>query len=109
MAFRLSFFRTPKHRVFNYTPRHYDPDKEELHNRIRQAERDAGYIREEDKDKPYVPNIKGQFKRNLEKLKRADDAAKQKKIRYFIAIISMAALFVALYLMIQRIPYLFMQ
>ena len=28
MAFQLSFFKTPKHRVFNYRPRYYDPQKE---------------------------------------------------------------------------------
>jgi len=28
MALRLSFFKTPKHRVFNYTPRYYDPQQE---------------------------------------------------------------------------------
>jgi hypothetical protein len=28
MPFRISFFKTPKHKVFNYTPRYWDPDKE---------------------------------------------------------------------------------
>jgi hypothetical protein len=28
MPFRVSFFKTPKHKVFNYTPRYWDPDKE---------------------------------------------------------------------------------
>ena len=109
MALRFSFFKTPKHRVFNYTPRHYDPDKEELQERIRKAEREVGYVREEDKDKPYVPNIKGQIKRNLENLKRYSDESKQKKLRYIIAIVSMAALFAALYNLIQKIPYLFVE
>ena len=27
---RISFFPTPEHRVFNYTPRFYDPEKEKL-------------------------------------------------------------------------------
>lgn len=27
---RISFFPTPEHRVFNYTPRYYDPEKEKL-------------------------------------------------------------------------------
>jgi hypothetical protein len=28
MPFRISFFKTPKHKVFNYTPRYWNPDKE---------------------------------------------------------------------------------
>jgi hypothetical protein len=28
MPFRISFFKTPKHKVFNYTPLYWDPDKE---------------------------------------------------------------------------------
>jgi hypothetical protein len=28
MPFRISFFKTPKHKVFNYTPRYWDPEKE---------------------------------------------------------------------------------
>ena len=28
MPFRISFFKTPRHKVFNYTPRYWDPDKE---------------------------------------------------------------------------------
>ena len=27
---RISFFPTPEHRVFNYKPRYYDPEKEKL-------------------------------------------------------------------------------
>jgi len=37
MAFRLSLFKTPKHRVFNYQPLFYDPKKEELDNRVAKA------------------------------------------------------------------------
>ena len=30
MGFNFSFFGTPEHRVFNYRPRYYDPEKEAL-------------------------------------------------------------------------------
>ena len=36
MAFRISFFRTPKHRVFNYKPIYWDPEKEEFEERIKE-------------------------------------------------------------------------
>ena len=34
---RFSLFRTPKPNQFNYIPRHYDPEKEELYARINAA------------------------------------------------------------------------
>jgi hypothetical protein len=34
----ISFFKTPKHRRFQYNPIYYDPQKEELQNRIRTIE-----------------------------------------------------------------------
>lgn len=41
MGLRLSFFRTPKHRVFNYQPLYYDQRKEELEERIARAKEEA--------------------------------------------------------------------
>ncbi|MDR2292219.1 MAG: hypothetical protein LBE11_01935 [Prevotellaceae bacterium] len=35
---KITFFKIPKHRVFNYKPRYYDADKEELNERIRKIE-----------------------------------------------------------------------
>ncbi|MDR1055723.1 MAG: hypothetical protein LBL90_07875 [Prevotellaceae bacterium] len=104
---KISFFKTQKHRIFNYTPRHYDPAKEELEERIRKVEREAGYLREEDKDKPYVSHIKGQFKRNLDNLKRTKEVSYNKRIRYFIVLASMAILFIAMYYMMRLLPHLF--
>ncbi len=36
----FSFFKTPKHQKFRYTPRYWDPQKEDLENRIKQAKKD---------------------------------------------------------------------
>jgi len=49
MALNLSFFRTPKHRVFNYQPLYYDEKKEamaERYARVHEDEKgnDVGYI-----------------------------------------------------------------
>lgn len=71
MAFRISFFRTPQHRVFDYKPRYYDPDKEEFQERVEQSR--LKYQEEARReDKPYIPgaSIRGSFKRNHEQ-KRA--------------------------------------
>ena len=65
MGLRLSFFKTPKNRVFNYQPLYYDERKEDLQERIARA-------REETKSKDYVPgrNIRMNFRRNLYENKR---------------------------------------
>ena len=34
----LRIFRTPKHQRFEYKPRHWNPQKEELHKRLEQIE-----------------------------------------------------------------------
>ncbi len=41
MGLKLSFFRTPKNRVFNYQPLYYDERKEELEKRIARAQEEA--------------------------------------------------------------------
>ncbi|MEL6864012.1 MAG: hypothetical protein AAFP19_06325 [Bacteroidota bacterium] len=33
----LRFFKTPRHQKFEYRPRHWDPRKEELEERVKQA------------------------------------------------------------------------
>lgn len=38
----ISFNRTPKHQRFNYVPRYYDEDKEDLQERVRLAKGEAG-------------------------------------------------------------------
>jgi Flp pilus assembly protein TadB len=37
----VSFFKTPKHQRFNYTPRYYNPEEEERQERIRKASGEA--------------------------------------------------------------------
>ncbi len=34
----LKFFKVPRHQRFGYIPRYWDPDKEELQERVRRAE-----------------------------------------------------------------------
>jgi hypothetical protein len=38
----ISFNKTPKHQRFNYIPRYYDADKEDLDERVRLAKGEAG-------------------------------------------------------------------
>jgi len=46
----FSFNKIAKHRVFNYTPRYHDPDKEARDAIVRRAKIEAGLIKEEEMD-----------------------------------------------------------
>lgn len=44
----LKFFKTPRHKQFNYQPRYWDPEKEELEKRVAAAKQEM------DADKDYT-------------------------------------------------------
>lgn len=37
MAIRFNMFKTPNHRKYGYIPRYYNPDKEEMENKLKRA------------------------------------------------------------------------
>jgi hypothetical protein len=39
MALKTNIFKTPKHKKYDYIPRYYSPEKEELDARIKRAEK----------------------------------------------------------------------
>ncbi|HOO43237.1 MAG TPA: hypothetical protein P5167_07485 [Bacteroidales bacterium] len=96
MAFRISFFRTPQHRVFNYKPRYWNPEKEAFEERIRQS-REKVAAEKHNEDKPYVPggSIRGSFQRRHEVERRYP--ARQKIIRAIIIISLIVIMIMALY------------
>ena len=59
MGFNFGFFGTPEHRVFNYKPRYYDEEKDELRKKFGKVD---GSL--DGKDKEYVPGsyLKGSFR-----------------------------------------------
>ena len=68
----VRFLHTPKNKQFNFKPRYYNEEKEELEKRVQKIKRELG-VEDEDTTQPYSPHIKGQmrgyFKKNVE-LKR---------------------------------------
>lgn len=96
MAINISFFRTPKHRVFHYTPRYYDETKERIRNTIDEIEREKA----EKEGKPYksdhyIPgkSIRGSM-RDAEKYKKH---AMKPGISKIIGWVSLIILFVLIY------------
>jgi hypothetical protein len=72
MAF-LNFGKKIKHRRFDYIPRYYDPDKEELESRLRRYKRTEGSDAELSKAR-----IRGGFRR---KYSNANEYARQSRRR----------------------------
>lgn len=86
MGFNFSLFGTPEHRVFNYKPRYYDPEKEALKEKFGKVD---GRLEKE----PYVPGsyLKGSFRNgNYQKTRGANKAQK------IIGAIGLAIFFVVL-------------
>ena len=74
MALQFTFFKTPKHRVFNYSPIYYDPEKEEREQRAAQlrAERE-GERRKKGGDPSLEEGIGG---------RRADTRTREERLYY---------------------------
>lgn len=93
--FNFGFFGTPEHRVFNYKPRYYDPEKEALKEKF-------GAV-DGSRDKNYVPgsHIKGSFRGgNYQRTRKAGRASG------IIGMISLILAFVVIYLIAKYYPLL---
>lgn len=109
----ISFFRTPEHRVFHYTPRYYDPDKERLQELYKKYGKDKNgkplegtsqeidpegerEIAEAQKKNEYVPgaSIRGSFSRAYEEHTKQAGNQKVKKV---ITLITIAIILIAVY------------
>jgi hypothetical protein len=67
---KITFFKIPKHRVFNYKPRYYDAEKEELNERVRKIEDE---IKQKNSGGEYV------FKRENINFRKAQGADQKRK------------------------------
>jgi hypothetical protein len=106
MALRFSFFKIPKHKRFGYTPRIWDPAKEEREERIRRIREEMG-INTSD-GKPYIPNIKGSFRKEYDRNKKGKTKfVYDNKIRSYIIIGAILLLCVVFFYFIRLYPYLF--
>jgi hypothetical protein len=77
---RISFFKTPKHRVFNYQPRYWDPEKEAREERLENAKK---------------PQIRGSFQAALRQNRKHSGFGTAGRIIFLITVA--ALLFAAIY------------
>ncbi len=61
MAIRPTLFKLPKYKNFDYSPRYYDPEHEELMERVRKAENERdGQV--DDESAYHRENLRQQFR-----------------------------------------------
>lgn len=101
MGFNFGFFGTPEHRVFNYKPRYYDPEKEELRKKFGAVD---GHPAGESSDGKYVPGsyIKGSLRDGNYSVTRA--SGKGHKV---LGMISLVLAFAILLLILKFFSILF--
>lgn len=88
MGFNFSFFGTQEHRVFNYRPRYYDPEKEALKEKF-------GHVDGSKSGENYSPGsyIKGSLRNgNYQRTKNVS------RTQVIVGIVSMVLFFVVLIL-----------
>ncbi len=90
MSHLPSFFKTGEPKRFNFTPRYYDEQKEDLDQRIRQIESDMGIEHGE----AYVPKIrKGQMGNYIRKKRRVQNKRANIRLVVIILLLLVAAWF----------------
>jgi len=108
MALRFSFFKIPEHRRFEYNPRIWNPEKEEREERLRRIKEELGIVAKTSDGKPYVPNIKGSFRKEYEQNNKGKvKLGYSNKIRTYIIIGSILLLCIIFFYIIQLYPYFF--
>lgn len=106
MALRFSFFKIPQHKRFEYMPRIWDPAKEEREERLKRIQEEMGITVNTSDGKPYVPHIKGSFRREYEQ-RKSEKKFDYNKIKSYIIIGTILLLCVIFFFFTRLYPYLF--
>jgi hypothetical protein len=107
MGLRFTLFKTPQHKRFEYTPRIWDPAREEREERLKRIRAEMGYIGSASDGKPYVPNLKGRFRKEHAESRARNPMSGYNRIRQFV-IVGIVILLCAIFFYIVKIyPYLF--
>ena len=87
---RLSLFKLPRYRSFQYTPRYYDQDKEERTERNARIKEEVKYEQGLRDKGEYVSNLRGKFRRELDHADARRGA--YSNIRLVVIIMALSAL-----------------
>jgi hypothetical protein len=89
-----SLVKTPSYKRFDFTPRYYDPVKEELKNRTEliKKELDSKYSTDNELDTTYGLRLKGSFSQRVNK-NRSQDSSSSQQIRTLLIVGLLCLLF----------------
>ncbi len=91
-------FKKPEYRRFNLKPRYWDPEKEAREAREKRIRAELGLS---DDDSQYIPDVKGQLRKEFEKRKSARNGLNSSHtIRVFMILIML--FLVAFYVFIKN-------
>jgi hypothetical protein len=107
MALRFSFFKVPQHKRFEYIPRIWDPAKEEREERLRRIQEEMGIVNNTSDGRPYIPNIRGSFRKEYEQNKKSKKQFNHNKIRSYIVICTILLLCIIFFYFTRIYPHLF--
>lgn len=95
----FSLLKKPEYKRFHIQPRYWDPEKEAREEREKRIKAELG-IR--DDDKQYIPNTRGQFKKEYEKHKAArSNIGSAQTVRFFMILL---LLFIAAFYVFIKNP-----
>ena len=95
---KISFFKTPPHRVFHHIPIYYDEAKEKQAERLKNAREELGMLSEEEKLAAVGSRIKGGMRRRRHDY--FDQADSQRKRSTFRLIVIIVALIIIAYFLV---------
>lgn len=87
------FFHTPGTKQFRFKPRFFDPDKEEREDREKRIKGEMGIVEEKvDDGKPFISNLKGQFREGDGWKAKSSSEARRSQNRRLIMLVMILAL-----------------
>lgn len=96
MKFFSLFTKTPTHQRFNYTPRYWDPKKEEMMEREARIRKELKMEEERDSSRDYRSRISGSFQSARKRSKQTSESLNATLLRF--GILLFLVLFVIAYL-----------
>ena len=91
---KITFFKLPDHRRFNYSPRYLDPDQEKQKERQRRIREEMGMPVEEETGRGYSDRIRGSMRRKIKAhFEVTRKERKKSNLRLIIILIVLMVLF----------------
>jgi hypothetical protein len=107
----MAFFKVRKPKRFEYVPRIWDPDRDEREAREAQIRKQLGIVDTDSADKAYIPDLRGSFRREYERVKGKSLSKPAGLFQFgrasWISVVIVGLLLVMFFYFIKIYPYMF--